>query len=138
MDGRLNIHSHGKGHGRLTSHSHAAGLINRGPFVPQQSTRWTVQDNCVRTITVSSVCLNVYGLFGDETVDERGGGGEGEGKGCFCSLAFVPRRVSTICVRARVNGLDKRFLELHPRVSCQRLYPRLSAGWRALGAGVKA
>lgn len=64
VDGRLNVCSHGKGQGCLTSYSHAASLINRGLFVPQQSRRWAVQDNCVRTITVSSFCLNVYSLFG--------------------------------------------------------------------------
>lgn len=64
VDGRLNVHSHGKGQRCLTSYSHTAGLVNSRLFVPQQSTRWTVQDNCIRTITVSSVCLNVYSLFG--------------------------------------------------------------------------
>lgn len=64
VDGRLNVRSHEKGQGCLTSHSHAASLINRGPVVLRQSWRWTAPDNCFRTITVFCVCLNVYSLSG--------------------------------------------------------------------------
>lgn len=64
VDGRLNVHSHEKGQGCLTSHSHAASLINRGPVVLRHSWRWTAPDNCFWTITVFCVCLNVYSLSG--------------------------------------------------------------------------
>lgn len=64
VDGRLNVRSYEKGQGCLTSHSHASSLINRGPVVLQQPRRWTVPDNCFRTITFFCVCFKAYSLSG--------------------------------------------------------------------------
>lgn len=69
VDGRLNVRSHEKGQGCLTSYSHAASLINRGPVVLRQPWRWTVADNCFRTITVFCLFECVQSLW-DEIIDE--------------------------------------------------------------------
>lgn len=85
VDGRLNVHSHGKGQKCLTSHSHTASLVNRGLFVPQQSTRWTVQDNCIWTITVSCLFECVQSLW-DKMLDE-----------CVCVEVRRGRRLEWLC-----------------------------------------
>lgn len=54
-------------------------------------------------------------------------------------IRFVRLCVSlnfSICMRAWMNGLHKRFLELHQIVSCHRLSQRLNADWWVLDSEV--
>lgn len=123
VDGRLNVHSNGKGQKCLTSHSHTASLANRGLFVPQQSTRWTVQDNCIWTITVSCLFECVQSLW-DKMLDE-----------CVCVEVRQGRRLEWLCLNHSlcsfsfsvsvcyewVNEPDERFLKQFQTVSCHPL-----------------